>query len=102
MSFFKDLKEVLGHDSDSVTQPDQVSEDSPMFVYVRIPGDIDPMDRHEIFADPLQSALENEGLGTVTGGGSMSSEDDESESDFSGIDVDLYDATNGLQLLRRE
>jgi hypothetical protein len=103
MSFLKEIKEFLGHDPDSITQPDQVSEDSPLFVYVRIPGDIDPVDRHELFAEPLQSALENEGWGTVTGGGSLvSDEDGETEADFCGIDVNLYEAVAGLQLLRRE
>jgi hypothetical protein len=103
MSFFKEIKEFLGHDPDSIAQPDQVSEDSPLFVYVRIPGDIDPVDRHDLFAEPLQEALEKEGLGAITGEGSLLSDDDsESEADFCGIDVDLYEAVAGLQLLRRE
>jgi hypothetical protein len=85
MSFFKEIKEFLGHDPDSITQPDQVSEDSPLFVYVRIPGDIDPVDRHDLFAEPLQEALEKEGLGAITGEGSLLSDDDsESEADFCG------------------
>ena len=83
----------------------QVSHDNPLFVYIRIPGDIDPQDRWERFADPLQQALEKDDVGTVTGGGTQFSEPDEDGNDFvefCGIDVDLYDAPKGLPLLRRE
>src|SRR6266571_238093 len=84
---------------------DQVGHDNPLFVYIRIPGDLDPQDRWERFADPLQQALEKDDLGTVTGGGSQFSEPDEDGNDFvefCGIDVDLYDAVKGLALLRGE
>jgi hypothetical protein len=90
---------------DSNTPADQVSNESPLFVYVRIPGDLDPQDRWERFANPLQQALENDNLGAVTGGGSQFSEPDEDGNDFvefCGIDVDLYDVVKGLPLLRRE
>jgi hypothetical protein len=90
---------------DSNTSADQASNEKPLFVYIRIPGDLDPQDRWERFADPLQQALENHDLGAVTGGGSQFSEPDEDGNDFvefCGIDVDLYDAVNGLPLLRRE
>jgi hypothetical protein len=53
----------------------------------------------------LQAALEEENLGTVTGGGSQLSDLDEDghrSIEFCGIDVDLYDVANGLALLRRE
>ena len=83
----------------------QVSESDPLFVYVTIPIDLDPDDRTELFADPLQEALEKENLGTVTGGGTMFSPPD-SEGDrevvFCGIDVDIYQIERGLALLRRE
>jgi hypothetical protein len=103
MGFLKEIKGWLGLDPESVTSTDQVNEANPLFVYVRMPGDIDPLDRHELYADPLDAVLEKEGLGIVTGGGSqLSDEDSETEVDFCGIDVDLYDAVEGLQLLRRE
>ena len=94
-----------GHpsDSDSNATTDQVSHDNPLFVYIRIPGDLDPQDRWERFADPLQQALEKDDLGMVTGGGTQFSEPDEDGNDFvefCGIDVDLYDVVNGLALLR--
>jgi hypothetical protein len=99
--------EPNGHppDPDSRATTGQVSQDNPLFVYIRMPGDIDPEDRWNKFADPLQEALEKEGLGNVTGGGTQFSEPDENGDDsveFCGIDVDLYDVVNGLALLRRE
>ena len=66
---------------------------------------MDPEDRWNNFADPLQEALEKAGLGDVTGGGTQFSAPDENGEDFvefCGIDVDLYDVVNGLALLRRE
>jgi hypothetical protein len=99
--------ETNGHqpDPDPDASTRQVSHENPLFVYIRIPGDIDPEDRWEKFADPLQQALEKDDLGDVTGGGTQFSEPDENGEDFvefCGIDVDLYDAVKGLPLLRRE
>jgi hypothetical protein len=100
-------QESNGHqsDSDSNAATGQIGHENPLFVYIRIPGDIDPEDRWNNFADPLQQALEKDDLGAVTGGGSQFSEPDEDGNDFvefCGIDVDLYDVANGLALLRRE
>lgn len=100
-------RESNGHqpDPDPNASTDQVSHDNPLFVYIRIPGDLDPQERCERFADPLQQALETHDLGNVTGGGTQFSKPDENGEDFvefCGIDVDLYDAAKGLPLLRRE
>src|SRR5205823_4253731 len=92
-------------DRDEHPSRDQVSADNPVFVYIRMPGDIDPEDRWANFSDPLQQALEKDRLGEVTGGGTQFSESDENGDDFvefCGIDVDLYNAAKGLSLLRRE
>ena len=105
MTFLKVLKSWIGLDPDSETRVDQVSQDNPLFVYVRIPGDLQPLDRGEKFEDPLQEALDKENLGEITGGGSQLSEPDDdgrSSIEFCGIDIDLYDAVKGLALLRRE
>jgi hypothetical protein len=102
MGFLKEIKEWLGLDPDSVTRVDQVSKDDPLFVYIRIPADIQPLDRGDLFEYPLQAALEKEELGTITGGGSQLANESGNEIDFCGIDVDLYEAVAGLQLLRRE
>lgn len=99
--------ESNGHqpETDANASTAQISHDNPLFVYIRIPGDLDPQDRWDRFADPLQEALEKDAVGTVTGGGTQFSEPDEDGNDFvefCGIDVDLYDAVKGLPLLRRE
>jgi hypothetical protein len=102
MSFLKDLKSVVREDSAPTTE---IGKENPLFVYVRMPVDLDPMDRHELFAEPLHEALEKEDLGAVTGGGTMFSppdDDGEDEVQFSGIDVDLYNLEKGIDLLRRE
>jgi|SRR5215472_11399448 len=88
----------------SVDSGTTVSRANPLFVYIKMPGDIEPDDRHERFAEPLQEALEAGDLGVVTGGGSMlSAPDSEGERSvlFCGIDVDLYQLDKGLELLRQ-
>jgi hypothetical protein len=103
MSFLKDLKSVVREDS--AASKAEISKDNPLFVYVRMPVDLDPMDRHELFAEPLHEALEKENLGAVTGGGTMFvpvDDNDDEEVQFSGIDVDLYDRERGFALLHRE
>ena len=103
MGFLKEIKGWLGLNQDSVTRVDEVNEeDNPLFVYIKIPADMKPMDRGDLFEDPLQEALEKDGLGTITGGGSQLLEEDSNKIDFCGIDVDLYEAAQGLELLRRE
>jgi hypothetical protein len=99
--------ESNGHqpDPDPKASTGQINHDNPLFVYIRIPGDLDPQDRWERFADPLQQALEKDDLGAVTGGGTQFSEPDEDGNDFvefCGIDIDLYDVVKGLPLLCRE
>jgi hypothetical protein len=101
----REPNESLLTNGDSTAGEPKVSESNPLFVYVKLPVDLDPEDRTELFADPIQDALEKEGLGTVTGGGSMLSppdEEGERETEFCGIDVDLYDLERGFALLRRE
>lgn len=103
MSFLKDLKNVVRDDPAAPNA--EISKDNPLFVYVRMPVDLEPDDRHELFAEPLHEALEKENLGAVTGGGTMFSppdDDGEDEVQFSGLDVDLYDLEKGIDLLRRE
>jgi hypothetical protein len=104
MSFLKEIKSWIGLDPESITRMNEVSESKPLFVYIKIPGDLDPMDRGELFEDSLQEALDKERLGEITGGGSQLSEPSESGNsiEFCGIDVDLYDAVRGLALLRNE
>jgi hypothetical protein len=105
LSFLRELKGWLGMDGSSNTRASDVTRANALFVYIKMPGDIDPLDRGERFEDPLEEALTREGLGTITGGGSQLSEPDDDGDrsvEFCGIDVDLYNVENGLALLRRE
>jgi hypothetical protein len=68
------------------------------FFYVRIPGNIQPIERGERFEDPLQAALEKEKVGEVTGGGSQMGEGKTVE--FCGLDVEVTDRDKGLRLIR--
>jgi hypothetical protein len=43
------------------------------FFYVRIPGNVEPLERGARFEDPLEAALQESGLGSVEGGGSQTS-----------------------------
>ena len=69
------------------------------FFYVRIPGDIQPMERAERFEDPLQAALDAEALGEVSGGGSQLAGRGK-EIEFCGLDVEVTDRERGLHLIR--
>jgi hypothetical protein len=69
------------------------------FFYVRIPGDIQPMERSERFEDPLQAALEAQDLGEVTGGGSQLAGRGK-EIEFCGLDVEVTDRDRGLHVIR--
>jgi len=68
------------------------------FFYVRIPGDIQPIERGERFEDPLQAALDAEDLGEVTGGGSQMGEGKTVE--FCGLDIEVTGRDRGLQIIR--
>ena len=105
MSFLKELKSWVGLDPDAVTTGKEVNRENPLFVYIKLPVAIEPLDRGEMFEDPIQQALEAASLGNITGGGSqLSDADDQGKRsiEFCGIDVDLYDVEKGLALLRRE
>ncbi len=92
-------------DPDAVTADHEVNEANPLFVYVKIPAALQPLERGELFEDPLQAVLEQKKVGTITGGGSQLSEPDSEgcrDIECCGIDVDLYNPAKGLALLRAE
>jgi len=62
-------------------------------VYVRIPEPLDPVERGRRYAEPLDAALTNAGIGEITGGGTMATE-------FCGLDVTLRDFNKGVALLK--
>lgn len=76
--------------------------DPSQFIYIKIPGDIQPLVRGERFEDPLQAALEQTGLGNISGGGSQLDDpypDGRPRVEFCGIDVDATDRDKARALL---
>jgi len=58
-----------------------------VFVTARLNDRAQPMDRGDLYEDPLHAALEEQGLGEVTGGGTQLSE--EGEIDFCEVEIQL-------------
>jgi hypothetical protein len=72
-------------------------EPQPLFVYAYLNSRIAPLDRGERYEDPLEEALQNNGMGEVTGGGTMQKKS--GEVSYCGIDIDLFDAEHGVPFL---
>jgi hypothetical protein len=66
----------------------------PLFAYAQLNARIMPLDRGERYEDPLAEALEKSGVGEITGGGSLQSENGEIE--YCGIDIDLFEVAKGV------
>lgn len=78
--------------------------DVEQFIYIKIPDAIQPLDRAEIFEDPIDAALKPQELGHVSGGGSLlgnARPDGTRPIEFCGIDVDTTNRDAVLMLLRR-
>ncbi len=71
----------------SAKPPKPKAKTKPIFVYAKLNARVMPMTRGDQFEDPLADALEQAGLGAVTGGGTMQSVD--GEIDYCGIDLEL-------------
>jgi hypothetical protein len=75
-------------------------------VFVKIPGDILPLERGELFEDPLTAVLEAKQLGTVSGGGTQLSDvqaDGWRQIVWCALDVELtLPPEEGLRVLREE
>jgi hypothetical protein len=69
----------------------------PVLAYAQLNARIMPIDRGDRYEDPLSEALEKNGLGAVTGGGTMQTKD--GEIDYCGIDIDLFDIANGAKFV---
>lgn len=105
MTFLRKLKAALGVPSSPATPRGAATREAPLFVYIKMPAHIEPLDRATRFEDPLQASLDAAALGEITGGGSQLSEANSEcrrHIESCGIDVDLYDVEQGLALLRRE
>jgi hypothetical protein len=98
------LRKLLGRKpKDQVTTTS--SWDPHLFIYVKIPGDIQPLVRGERFEDPLEAVLEASKLGNISGGGSQLDDpypDGRPRVEFCGIDVDVTDTDRARTLLREE
>ena len=76
--------------------------DPETFVYISLPGNIQPMARGAQYEDRIESELACRGLGGVSGGGSLLSEprpDGSRVVESCGIDVDVVDLAAALAVL---
>ncbi len=79
--------------------------EEPLFVFVRIPESLEPLERVEKYENDLEESLSSSGFGVLTGGGAMLSAPDADghrEIEWCGIDIDLFNFDEGLELLRTE
>ncbi|MFN4297730.1 MAG: hypothetical protein ACK4FB_12915 [Brevundimonas sp.] len=98
MSWFKKL---FGATDDNGQQ--HMTEPATSFVYVRMPGDAQPTERHYLFEDPIEEQLKIRNLGYISGGGSLQSAPDENgvrRIELTGIDIEAEDLDAVRALLR--
>jgi hypothetical protein len=69
------------------------------FFYIRIPEPLYPEERGEKYEEPIAEALRAANLGRVTGGGQQLGEGNSIV--YCGVDVELSERVQGLQLLRQ-
>jgi len=77
--------------------------DDTEFVFVILPGAIEPEDRDTRFGHPLDAELRLAGIGYVSGGGCLLDEPDEDDRStivYAGIDVDTIDIAAARAMLR--
>jgi hypothetical protein len=70
---------------------------TPIMAYAKLNARLRPMDRGDLYEDPLQEALEADGFAEVVGGGTMLQET--GEVDYCGIDIDLRDVERGVPMI---
>ena len=95
------LKKIFGKGGD--VAPPYGGRLETQFVYVRMPGDVQPVERHYLFEDPIQEQLQLRNLGYVSGGGTMQSAPDENGATtiiLTGIDIEADDLDAVRDLLR--
>ena len=82
--------------------PEADSFDVEQFIYVKIPGHIEPIERGEI-EDGIEPFLREASLGEISGGGSQLGDarpDGTRPIEFCGIDIDTTDRDAARELLR--
>ena len=73
------------------------------FIFIVLPGAIEPDERESRFGAPLDADLRVAGIGFVSGGGSLFSapdENDECQILFAGVDVNVLDIGIAREVLR--
>jgi hypothetical protein len=91
-----------GGDDSHGEAPETGSFDVEQFIYVKIPGHIEPIERGEI-EDRIEPFLRETNLGEISGGGSQLGDarpDGTRPIEFCGIDIDATDRDAALELLR--
>lgn len=84
-------------------EPPANAFDVENFIYIRIPGNIQPVERGELFEDRIDPVLAQDDLGSVSGGGSSLGDprpDGTRIIEFCGIDIDATDRDRALARLR--
>jgi hypothetical protein len=74
-----------------------------LFVYVKLPDPVGPIDRGKRYEDPIAERLAEESLGEVSGGGSQLGDEQPDGTrpiEFCGIDVEVTDRRKALDALR--
>ena len=67
------------------------------FVFAKILDPVGPIDRASKYEEPLQAALERQGVGEITGGGTMQNADGTIQ--YIGVDILLDDLDVSLELV---
>lgn len=83
--------------------PEQLAFDPELFIYVKLPGPIQPIDRGTLYEDPLEAKLQAHDLGTISGGGSQLGDirpDGTRPIVYCGLDIDVTDQNRALEFLR--
>lgn len=102
LSVFSRIAKLLGR-RPGPPEPFRASVDADLFVYVKIPEDIGPLDRGAKYEDPLERLFSERRLGEITGGGSQLGEarpDGTTSIEFCGVDVQVTELEPSLALLR--
>jgi hypothetical protein len=102
MNIFSRIKaSLLGSNDPKPEDGDAFDLDN--FIYIKIPGNIGPDDRGDLFENQINPVLKKDGLGSVSGGGSLLG-DEQSDGtrlvEFCGIDVDVTNCDRAREVLR--
>ena len=101
MGIFSNIKAKLV--GSSMSTPKESAFDIELFIYIKIPDSIGPIDRGEKYEDKLEPLLAAHGLGSISGGGCSLGDPQPNGKrfiEFCGIDVDTTDIDKVRELLR--